>query len=260
MSLTRDDWVKLLVPLIGGVVILAPLGQFFIREWYQPYIRYVTGSAYMSTNLAIYSVGLKNEGHADAENVTVKAAFPGSLVDISTGETGTPFDLSAGGKGENAVIGSIKRLVPGEITTIYFITQPSLRWSAQVDFIRGITFNGGQGKTGTPWLPWVLWVLLPLVVFAVVAWVSIQYTQRWQQCKDDTQVCEAIQMGLSAAQEGGSEEQPRARVEEWYETIPFFRKPSSPRKESLITFAQAAFTGARRKFFERQDHLPEDPP
>jgi hypothetical protein len=33
MNLTRDDWVKLIVPLVGAA-ILTVFGHLFIREWY----------------------------------------------------------------------------------------------------------------------------------------------------------------------------------------------------------------------------------
>jgi hypothetical protein len=121
MTLTRDNWVSI-IRAFGSLAVLTLVVHIGIREWYLPYVRYGTGSAYMSTNLAVYSVGLKNESHADAENVTVTAAFADPLVDISTGEMGTPFNLSAGGKGEKLVTGIIKRLVPGEIMEFYSIT------------------------------------------------------------------------------------------------------------------------------------------
>jgi hypothetical protein len=114
MSLMRDDWVKLLVPLIFGGAILAPLGQFFLKEWYQPDVRYVVGGWYRSADLAVAGTRLRNRGHVDAENIFVTATFTNPLIDIATNDVTIPFASSIGGIGHKAVTGTITRLVPSE--------------------------------------------------------------------------------------------------------------------------------------------------
>jgi hypothetical protein len=236
MTLTRDDWIKLI-----AAAVFTLFAHWFLREWYQPDIRYGTGRAYMSTNLAVYSVQLKNMGHADAENVIVSATFVDPLVDISTGEMGLHFNLTGGGKGEKFVTGTLQRLVPGETTNIFFLTQPTLPWSPQDQFIR-IKFNGGLGKTGLPWRHWVLLLVVFGIFFGAVQ-VGLWYLGRKVDANYSHQLREAIQLGFSAAQEGISAEQLKTRVEDWYRKISVFKKP---RQVGVMTAAEAAFTGANQ--------------
>ena len=105
--------------------ILAVLGNLFIWNWNKPDVRYGTGGAYIHPKLAIATVGLKNWGGSDAENVTITASFADPFTDFSTDQIATPFEPSAGGSDKKSVTGTIKRLAPGEIVSIYFITEPS---------------------------------------------------------------------------------------------------------------------------------------
>jgi hypothetical protein len=238
MSLTRDDWIKLICAF-GPVVLLIGVVHIGIREWYQPDVRYTTGSTYLSTKLVVASVTLKNMGHADAETVIVTASFADPLSEISTSQPARPFVSSNGGIGHKHVAGTIARLVPGESVSIYFITEPSSPWSApQGQFLQSITFNGGLGKTGVPVLT------LPLLMgcaFGGVVWVPLLYWGRQQQHRHYDQLREVIKMGLSAAQEGLSKERLKTSLEEWYRNLPFFRRRL---KEELMIVAEAAFTGA----------------
>jgi hypothetical protein len=148
MNLTKDDWLKFILLFMGAA--LTVLGHVFIREWYQPDIRYEVGSWYKSTNLAVTSLRLHNMGGSDAENVTVTALFTEPLADIATGSMAIHFEIIAGGIGQKAVTGQVKRLVPDEAVYIYFAIQASSPWSEHGQFIREIKFNGGMGKTGYP--------------------------------------------------------------------------------------------------------------
>jgi hypothetical protein len=243
MSLTRDDWIKLICAF-GPAVVLIIVADIGIREWRQPDVRYTTGSTYLSTKLAVASVTLKNMGHADAENVIVTASFadPLSETPTSTSPLATPFVPSAGGIGHKFVTGTIARLVPDESVSIYFITEPSSSWPApQGQFLPGIKFNGGLGKIGIPVLPVLLQLVLMGCVFGGVILVPSFYWGRQLQHRHYDQLREVIKMGLSAAQEGLSKERLKTRLEEWYRNLPFFRRRL---KEELMIVAEAAFTGA----------------
>jgi hypothetical protein len=82
MSLTRDDWVKIVVGF--GAVVLTVVLNIGVREWYQPDVRYGTGSTYIHPKLAIAIVGVKNFGRSDAENVTITASFADPFTNVST--------------------------------------------------------------------------------------------------------------------------------------------------------------------------------
>jgi hypothetical protein len=241
MSLTRDDWVKVVVGF--GAVILTVMLNIGVREWYQSDIRYEVGSWYRTTNLDVAILRLQNVGRSDAENVTVTASFIEPLIDIAVGEPmALHFDISAGGIGQKAVTGSIKRLVPNEKVDIYFATNPAPLGSELGQFIRSIKFNGGQGKTGEPFLPIVLIVVISLVVWIVLAFLTMHFTRRGQRRQLATfydALGEAVQLGLSAAQKKLSEEQFRVMFEEQYGKVTF-------RKGSLMMAAHAAFVGAKQ--------------
>jgi hypothetical protein len=143
------------------------LGNLFIWQWNKADARYGTGGVYIHPKLAIATVGLKNWG----------------------------------GSGT----GTIKRLAPGEILNIYFITEPSSPWVDQKPVIRGIKFNGGLGKTGVPVLSSILAMLVTLALCCVVCGL-VFYLGRQLQHSHYDQLREVIQMGLSAAQEGLSKE------------------------------------------------------
>jgi hypothetical protein len=238
MNLTRDDWLKVIL-LVVGALLTAGL-NITVREWYQPDVRYVVGGWYRSTDLAVAGARLHNKGHADAENIFVTATFTNPLIDIATNDITIPFTSSMGGIGHKTVTGTITRLVPNEAVEIYFVTKPSSPWVDQGSFIQGIKFNGGLGKTGTPWLPWLV---VNLSGFAVVGGICV-WLSSWLLMTRATYYgyfSETVRMGLSAAQGGLSDEQLRMRVEHYRQTIPWFRRPS---KEHLIRSAQAAFAGA----------------
>jgi hypothetical protein len=243
MSLTREDWVKLLVPAIVSAGILATLGQFIIRGWYSPDIRYGTGGAYMSPKLAVSSLGLKNWGNSDAENVTITASFADPVTEISTGQEATPFDISAGGIGQKLVTGTVKRLVPGEIVNIYFITEPSSPWVDQKPSIRVIKFNGGMGRTGAPVLTALVPTFLTIAIPLGVVWILAYYFGERSRHQYGNRVCQAIQLGVSAAQEGLTSEQLDAQVEKRRETMPFLNTPS---KKLLMLYSHTAFEGAKQ--------------
>jgi hypothetical protein len=239
MNLTRDDWVRLVFPLVGTAV-LTLFGHFLIWEWRQPDVRYGTGSAYMSPNLAVSSVTLKNVGHSDAKNIIITTSFADPLVDFSTGKMATRFNLSAGGKGQKFVTGTIERLVPDETTYIYFITEPSSPWVDHGSFIRGITFDGGQGKTGIPWLHSILAYLIAGALAGIIL-VPFYYFTQWQRRKFQGQLRETIQLGLFARQEGLTQEQLHAMVEERYPKVRWYIG-----KQPMITAAQAAYEGGKQ--------------
>jgi hypothetical protein len=238
MSLARDDWVKLIAAF--GAVLLSVILNIGVREWYQPDVRYATGGAYIHPKLAIATVGLKNWGGSDAENVTITASFADPFNDFSTDRIATPFESSAGGIDKKSVTGTIKRLAPGEIVNIYFITEPSSPWVDQKPVIRGVKFNGGLGKTGLPVLTWIVVYLVFFGSLGVVAGLLF-FSSQWLQHRHYDQLREVIQMGLSAAQEGLSKERLTTRLEEWYRNLPFFRRRL---KQELIVVAEATFTGA----------------
>jgi hypothetical protein len=73
-------------------------------------------------------------------------------------------------------------------------------------------------------------------------WVGVYYWIRRGFATYYEYFSETVRRGLSAAQEGLSDEQLRTMVAEYRKTIPWFRRPS---KEHLIRSAQAAFAGAR---------------
>lgn len=240
MSLTRDDWLKVILA-VGGIILTVILNILVVKEWRKADVRYATGSSYISPKLAVSSVAMKNWGGSNAEDVTITALFPDPLTAISPGPMGTHFDLTDGGPGHKFVVGTIKRLVPGEIVSIFFITEPSSPGVDHGSFIRDIKSNHGRGKTGTPILRiWVPSLLIAGVVWLVI-WLLSNYLARRHLSNYHAQLIGAIQRGLSARQEGVSEEQLRVRVEEWHKLIPLF---SRPRRETLIACAHAAFTGA----------------
>jgi hypothetical protein len=242
MALTRDDWQKVVLIVVGAV--LTGVINITIREWYQPYVQYATGSAYIHPQCAFGRVGLKNWGRSDAENVIITASLPDPIIKISTDQIATPFEPSAGSIGQKFVTGTIKRLVPGEIVNIYFTMDPS---SPGVDLkpsIRGpVKFNGGMGSTGLPVLFFWGPQLLMLIVFTSVTAVGVYYLPRWGLNTYDNSFREAVQMGSSAAQQGISKEALDTRIEAWRKTLPILNRP---RKETLITCAQAAFEGAKQ--------------
>jgi hypothetical protein len=242
MSLTRDGWEKLLLLVIGAVVgaVLGVLGNFFVWQWNKADVRYATGGAYIHPKLAIATVGLKNWGGSDAENVTITASFADPFTNVSTDQIATPFEPAGGGSDKKSVTGAIKRLAPGEILNIYFITEPSSPWVDQRPVIRGIKFNGGLGKTGLPVLSWILAGLVTFGLVGVVLGLVFYWGRRLQHSHYD-QLREVIQMGLSAAQEGLSKERLKTRLEEWYSNLLLFRRRL---KQELMVVAEATFTGA----------------
>jgi hypothetical protein len=244
MGWTRDDWVKVLMPVVTAV-ILVPFGQILWWQWRQPDVRYGTGGAYLPNKLAISSLGLTNWGHSDAEDITIKAVFADPLSDISAGPMGTHFDVTTGGIGAKFVTGTIKGtikgLVPAESAYLYFITEPSSPGFEPGQFIRGITFKGGQGKTGIPVLYRGLFVLAGGVLGVGVPTAFHFLVGRKTSETYDDHLCEIIRLALDARQEGLSKEQLDARVEERRKKMPLF---SRPRKELLLRCAQAAFTAA----------------
>ena len=241
MNFTTDYWQKVGLLVVGAV--LTVLGTLFVWQWTSADVRYGTGGAYISSTLAISSLGLRNMGHADAENVTNTASFADPLTDISTGQLATPFDISAGGAGQKVVTGTIKRIVPDEIVNVYFVTKPSSPWSNYSQFIQGIKFNGGKGKTGTPWLYGLPSFLLGVVVAGVII-AGLSYWARKDRRSFNNRLVEAIQLGASARQEGVSSEQLNTRVENFHQALSFLRKSW---KDTLIACAQAALTEVRQE-------------
>jgi hypothetical protein len=244
MDLTRDDYQKIILLIIGAVLgaILAVLGNLFIWNWNKPDVRFGTGGAYIHPKLAIATVWLKNWGGSDAENVTITASLADPFTNVSTDQLATPFEPTAGGSDKKSVTGSIKRLAPGELVNIYFITEPSSPWVDQKPVVRGIKFSGGLGKTGAPWLPWLLINLLTLAVGGGI-FVGLNYWMRKVFAAYYDYYSETVRIGVSAAQEGLSEEQLRMRVEQYRQTIPWIRRPG---KEHIIRSALAGFAGARQ--------------
>jgi hypothetical protein len=244
MSQTKFEWLRLLIPL---VVVVFPLGQFLLYEWYEPDVRYTTGGAYLSSKLAISSMELMNLGRAKEENITITATFADPLTEIGTGKLATSFDISTGGIGQKFVTGSIKKLAPEERVPIYFITEPSSPWLDYGSFIRSITSDHGPLKTGVPMFRMLFPILLLYGIALVVMLVAAHYLGRWFQRHYDARLSEAIQLGHAAAQEGLSEEQVNVKVAERHQAWPFFRR-GSKRLQTLC--AQTAFACAR------QSHTP----
>jgi hypothetical protein len=239
MSLTRDDWVKVVVGF--GAVVLSVALHIGVREWYAPEVQYGTGGAYIHPKLGIATVWLKNWGRADAENVMITASLPHPFTHFSTDQATTPFEPSPGGTDNTSITGTIKKLAPGEMVNIYFITESSERWADQKPVVRGVKYDGGLGKTGAPWFRWAVKSLLILAPLGVL-FAGLEYWQRGARVAYDDAYSEAVRRGVAAAQEGLSEEQLRARVEQYRRTIPLLRRPS---KEYLAKSAQAGFTAAR---------------
>src|SRR5262244_2010563 len=233
MSQTKFEWLKFLVPL---VFVALPLGQFLLREWYEPDVRYATGGAYLSSKLAVSSVELMNFGRSKDENITITASFTDPLTEVGTGKMAPSFDISAGGIGQKFVTGTIKKLVPDERFPIFFITAPSSPWVDYGSFIRSITSDHGPVTTGAPKLR-ILPPLLPFLIFSGALVISSYYLSRWQRRHYDAQLSEAIQLGHSFAKEGLSEEQLNVKVEERRKAIPFFLRGS---KRLQILCAQIA--------------------
>jgi hypothetical protein len=129
--------------------------------------------------------------------------------------------------------------VPDETVYIHFITEPPLHWSEpQGQFIRGIKFNGGQGKTGIPWLYTLLGDGLAGAIAGVVLG-PLYYFLYWSREAYYDCLREAIQLGLSAAREELSEEQLKARSEARYGRM------IRVNGKALMKAAEVAFTEAR---------------
>ena len=242
MRLTRDNWVTILFG-VGSIVLTVALNILVVEEWRKPDVRYGRGGAYIHSKLALATVVLKNWGGSDAENVTIAASFADPFLNISTDRVTSPFERTDGGIDKKSVIGTIKRLAPGEVVNIYFTTEPSSPWVDQRPVIRDIKSHDGLGKPGVP----ILRIQVPSFLAAIAVWalflIPLYHLARWHRRGYEGRYNEAIQWGMSAAQEGLSEEQLQARVEERRNAMPFFGRPG---KTFLTLVAQAAFTGARQ--------------
>lgn len=95
MSLTRGE--KMTLATTFGVAVFTIIAHIFIREWYQPDLRYEEGSYYRSGTAAVTSLKLHNYGHDDAAEISLSAHFPDSLTDLSAGDEGTRLQVTAGG-------------------------------------------------------------------------------------------------------------------------------------------------------------------
>jgi hypothetical protein len=157
---------------------------------------------------------------------------------ISTDQVAIPFEPAEGGIGQKFVTGTIKRLVPDEVATIFFTLEPSSPWVDQKPAIRAIKFNGGMGRTGSPILgPWIVFIFVASVL-CYTLYVGLDYWARRDRQFSNNYMREAIQMGASAREEGISAEQLNTRVENFHQTLSVHRRP---RKDTLIACAQAAF-------------------
>jgi hypothetical protein len=239
MSQTKFEWLKFLLPL---VLVLLPLGQFLLKEWYEPDTRYGTAGAYLSSTLAVSTLELLNYGKSKDENITFTASFDDPLTQIGTGKIATSFHTSAGGIGEKFVTGTINKLVPNEKVSVFFILAPSSPRANYTSFIQSIKSDHGLITTGVPTLR-VLPYYLRVLVFSIPAFLLAYYLAQWQNRNVAAQLCEAMELGYSAAQEGISEEQLNIKVEEKNKAIPYIRRG---RKHLPILCAQAAFAAAKK--------------
>jgi hypothetical protein len=164
MDLTRDDYQKVILLVIGALLgaIFAVLGNLFIWNWNKPDVRFGTGDAYIHPKLAIATVGLKNWGGSDAENVTITASFADPFNNFSTDQVATSFEPSAGGVDKKSVTGTIKRLAPGEIVNIYFTTnllRPGSTRSRLSGASSSMAVWGKRGHRGFPGFSLICWSL-----------------------------------------------------------------------------------------------------
>lgn len=157
-------------------VVLTFLGHIGIREWYKADVRYEEGSWYHSEDQSLTSLKLTNFGHADAEEIRVKAVFKDLIREATSSEDGFPFTVTGGGKGSKTVTGTIDRLVPGQTLYIYIATnRPEVTTSSQ-SFVDSVFFRGGTGRRGSQdiaarmvlWAAAILTVLTCVIVFFLI--------------------------------------------------------------------------------------------
>jgi hypothetical protein len=239
MGLTRDGWGKFVLIVVGAVIgaILGVLGELFIVQWNKAAVYYATGGVYIHSTLGIAVVTLRNSGGSDAENVILTASFANPFTVFSTDRSTTPFEPTAGGDDKKSVTGTIKRLRAGEVVSIFFITEPSSPWADQKPVVRDLMFDGGLGKEGPPWIPreWrEIWPLLAALVLFVGTVLVLFRLGRRQKGTLNTRLREAIQLGLTSARDGVSQEQFNSTVEERFGRVLDY-------KQALMTAAQTAF-------------------
>jgi len=176
---------KTVLAIVISVLVLTVIGHVGIWKWYQPDLRYETGSYYRSLGTAVASLKLQNYGNTDANVVKVAVDFPSTIQNITSSDPTVPFEILERGVGSRSVVGRLSRVVPGQTVYLYFaVVDPGGRLTrAYESYVSGITFTGGQARQGLPLrtylvgFVWGLSVVFPLCVILVglalrKAWVS----------------------------------------------------------------------------------------
>ncbi|MBI1913498.1 MAG: hypothetical protein HYS12_01900 [Planctomycetes bacterium] len=204
-------WEKLtttnIVQLIGGIgaVVVSVIIGFLVNDSLKADLRYEEGQYYRSGGEAVVSLKLKNYGRSDAKDIIISTGFPKALVKSPTTSDDTyPCTVVAGGgKGEEAVSVSVKRLVPDQTLYVYYVIADAKKAMAsdKANFVSGVTFEGGQGKTGEPIpLSFILAVIVTICFTAaslvVMYW---RFRKRWERMdqeakerEEEWKRCEAI--------------------------------------------------------------------
>jgi hypothetical protein len=178
-------WEKLtttnIVQLIGGVgaVILGVVITFIVNAWQNADLRYEEGQFHRSGSEAIISLKIHNYGYSDAKDILIATNFPKPLVKppVSSDDT-YPCSVVTGGKGEDSVSVSVKRLVPNQSLYLYYAIEDPKKpiTGAKDKFVSSMTYEGGQGKDGPPLSMSVLAAVFATVLTSILVALLIVKT------------------------------------------------------------------------------------
>jgi len=192
---TLPQIVTIAATLLAAVIGVG--GYFLLNEWYSPDLRYEEGAYYRSEGEAITSLKLHNYGAKDAKDINITAQFLKPLVkDASTNDDAYPFTTTAGGKGQESVAGSIKRVAPDQTLWIYFSVENTsgLLVPPPGGFVHTITYEGGTGKKGQPvFFTRLVTASLYLVMITAIIFVGYVYPVRRVNKLRDKAIAEAAE-------------------------------------------------------------------
>lgn len=214
MRLSQGEIIALVGTL--GAVVLTAIIHIGIREWYQPDLRYELGGYYIAQNNAVTSLRMKNHGHSDAEGTILVVNFGFPIQDISVDSRAIEFKITSGKIGDKVLTIAIDRLVPGQSMSMFFAIDhggvPSD--SLPTNFLRSLTFKGGQGKTGLPiWANQSTLMAVILLVLNVPFFLFVIFgMRRWLEPHYD-RISEMIDMALDVSTSGASREDLAVKAE-----------------------------------------------
>ncbi len=146
-------------------------------------LRYEEGQYYRSGGEAVVSLKLKNYGRSDAKDIIISTGFPKALVKPpTTSDDAYPCTVvTGGGKGEETVSVSVKRLVPDQTLYVYYVIADAKKAMAgdKASFVSGVTFEGGKGKAGEPIPLW--FILANVVMMAILAVMYWRFRKRMER-------------------------------------------------------------------------------